>query len=80
MIIITIILSLVLGFLMKAGLVWLLCWALNAIGIVTICGITVSFSWALVLAIWVISTLLRGIFRINIESKIYSYFSGQKHG
>lgn len=67
MIIITTILSLALGFLMEAGLVWLLCWALNAIGIVTICGVAVSFSWALVLAIWIISTLLRGIFRISIE-------------
>lgn len=56
-----------LSFLLEAGLVWLLCWALNAIGIMTISGIAVTFSWPLVLAIWLISALLRGIFKVTVN-------------
>lgn len=50
------------GFLLNAGLVWLLCWGLKAIGITTIGGWTVAFSWPLVLIFTVIYMILRGIF------------------
>ncbi len=50
------------GFLLNAGLVWLLCWGLKAIGITAIGGWTVAFSWPLVLLFTVVYMILRGIF------------------
>ena len=50
------------GFLINAGLVWLLCWGLKAIGVTAIGGWTVAFSWPLVLIFTVIYMILRGIF------------------
>ena len=50
------------GFLCNAGLVWLLCWGLKAIGITAIGGWTVAFSWPLVLIFTVVYMILRGIF------------------
>ncbi len=50
------------GFLGNAGLVWLLCWGLKAIGITAIGGWTVSFSWPLVLIFTIVSVVLRSIF------------------
>ncbi len=50
------------GFLLNAGLVWLLCWGLKAIGITAIGGWTVTFSWPLVLIFTVVYMILRGIF------------------
>lgn len=55
-------LSLMISFLITAGLVWLLCWLLPAIGIVAIGTFTIVFSWKLALAIWLIIALLRPIF------------------
>ena len=52
----------VIGVLGNAGLVWLLCWGLKAIGITTIGGWTVAFSWPLVLIFTIASVVLRGIF------------------
>lgn len=46
----------------NAGLVWLLCWGLKAIGLTTIGGWTVAFSWPLVLIFTIASVVLRGIF------------------
>lgn len=70
---ITAILIIILGgafsFLLEAGFIWVLCWALNAIGITTICGVAVTFSWPLVLAIWIISALLRGIFKTTVKTE-----------
>lgn len=57
-----VILSLVISFLVTAGLVWVLCWALPAIGIVAIGSFTIVFSWKLALVIWVIMFLLQSIF------------------
>lgn len=57
-----VILSLVVSFLMTAGLVWVLCWALPAIGIVAIGSFTIVFSWKLALVVWVIMFLLQSIF------------------
>lgn len=57
-----VILSLVISFLMTAGLVWVLCWALPAIGIVAIGSFTIVFSWKLALVVWVIMFLLQSIF------------------
>ena len=47
-------------FLMEAGMVWVLCWALKAIGITTIFGWKVAFSWPLVLVIMIISSIFGG--------------------
>ena len=57
-----VILSLVISFLATAGLVWVLCWALPAIGIVAIGSFTIVFSWKLALVVWVIMFLLQSIF------------------
>ena len=48
--------------LINTGIVWLSCWSLNAIGVHTICGWTVSFSWALVLLFHIAIITLKGIF------------------
>lgn len=56
------ILAICLSYFITAGLVWLLCWALPAIGIVTIGSFTIVFSWKLALIVWVILGLLRSIF------------------
>ena len=55
------------GFLIEAGLVALFCWALPMIGITTIGSWTVAFSWPLVIAVWVVSSILGGIFKSNVE-------------
>ena len=55
------------SFLMEAGVVWLLCWALNAIGIMTIGSVAVAFSWPLVLVVWLVSMLLRGVFKVTVN-------------
>ena len=52
----------VISFFLNAGLVWLLCWGLTAIGITTICGWAVAFSWPLVLVFTLACIILRGIF------------------
>lgn len=62
MFIILVILSLGVSFLITAGLVWLLCWLLPAIGVIAIGTFTIVFSWKLTLAIWLIIALLRPIF------------------
>ena len=70
---ITAILIIILGgafnFLLEAGFIWVLCWALNAIGITTICGVAVTFSWPLVLVVWCISALLRGVFKTTVNTR-----------
>lgn len=64
---IIILVSLGISFLMEAGVVWLLCWALNAIGIMTIGNVAVAFSWPLVLVVWLVSILLRGVFKVTVN-------------
>jgi hypothetical protein len=54
--------GLIIGFLLNAGIVWLICECLKAIGITTILGWTVSFSWPLVVLFTVILIILNGIF------------------
>ena len=65
--ILLVLLSLTVSFLITAGLVWLLCWLLPAIGIATIGTFTIVFSWKLALAIWLVIALLRSIFSINTK-------------
>jgi hypothetical protein len=62
MIVIGLLIGYAISFLMNAGLVWLLCWGLKAVGITTICGWTVAFSWPLVLIFTVVYIILHGIF------------------
>ena len=52
-------------FLFSAGVVWLLCWLLPAIGIASIGSFAIVFSWKLVLVIWLIVIILRSIFHTN---------------
>ena len=54
---------LLLSFLGEAAVVWVVCWALKAIGITAIGSWTVAFSWPLVLVIWIISFALRSMFK-----------------
>ena len=62
MFVLLVILFLTISFLITAGLVWLLCWLLPAIGITAIGTFTIAFSWKLALATWLIIALLRSIF------------------
>ena len=62
MIVIGLLIGYAISFLTNAGLVWLLCWGLKAVGITTICGWTVAFSWPLVLIFTVVYIILYGIF------------------
>lgn len=48
-----------LTFLMEAGMVWGLCWILRAIGVTTILGWEVAFSWTLVHMVMIISSIFR---------------------
>lgn len=68
-ILITLLIILGVGFLCEAGLVWLVCWGLNALGIYTICGVAVSFSWPLVIVVWAVGAILQGIFKSTSKSK-----------
>ena len=65
MVILLVILGLSISFLVTAGLVWLLCWLLPALGIATIGTFTIVFSWKLALAIWIILVLLQSIFSVG---------------
>lgn len=60
-----VILSLAISFLVTAGLTWVLCWALPAIGVVAIGSFTIVFSWKLALVIWIILLLLQSIFKVG---------------
>ncbi len=51
------------AFLIDTGIVWIICWALKAIGITTIGGWTVAFSWPLVILFIVVETVLNAIFK-----------------
>lgn len=59
-------LSFAISFLCTAAIVLLLCWALPLIGITTIAGWTVAFSWKLVLIIAIILAILRSIFSSRV--------------
>lgn len=65
MFIILVVLFLAIDFLITAGLVWLLCWLLPAIGVASIGSFAIVFSWKLVLVIWLIVAILHSIFHIN---------------
>ena len=62
------VIALGISFLFSAGLVWLLCWLLPAIGIVSIGSFVIVFSWKLVLVVWLIVAILRSIFRVTVKS------------
>jgi len=55
------------SFVAEGGVVWVLCWALKAVGITTIGSWTVAFSWPLVLIVWLVSWFLRSIFSKSRE-------------
>lgn len=68
-VVLTIIGALAIGFLAEAGLVWLVVWGLTQIGITTICGWTVAFSWPLVLVVYIITTTLRATFKAAVHEE-----------
>lgn len=51
----------------NAGIVWALCWALNAMGITQIGGLTVAFSWPLVIVFSIVVGILSSIFGKRVE-------------
>lgn len=53
------VLALALRFFITAGLVWIIIWGLNAIGITTMFGWTISFSWYLVAVVTALSYIFR---------------------
>lgn len=61
--ILALLLGIGLGFIINAGLVWVICWGLKAIGITAIGSWTVAFSWPLVVVFTVIYMIIAGIFR-----------------
>lgn len=56
-------------FLINAGIVAILAWGLVQVGITTICGWTVAFSWPLVVVFTVIMLVLQSIFKTTITKK-----------
>ena len=61
-IVIGVIVGLALAFLINAGLVWVIVWALKGIGITAIGGWTVAFSWPLVILFTVIMIIVNSFF------------------
>lgn len=61
--------GLILGVLLNAGLVWVIVWALKTLGVVSILGWTVAFSWPLVILFTVIYMILSGIFKSHTTVK-----------
>lgn len=65
--ILVVILAFAISYLLTAGFVWVLCWALPAIGITVIGGFVIVFSWKLALAVWVVLLLLRSLFTVSTK-------------
>ena len=57
------------SFLVNAGIVWVIVWALKALGVVSIFGWTVAFSWPLVVLFTVVWMVLSGIFKSTTTVK-----------
>ena len=62
-IILAILLGFAFGFLVNAGIVWVICWGLKAIGITAIFGWEVAFSWPLVVIFTIVYMVIRGLFK-----------------
>ena len=60
--ILALLLGIGLGFIVNAGLLWIICWGLKAIGITAIGSWTVAFSWPLVIVFTAIYYIIHGIF------------------
>lgn len=67
--ILVVILAFAISYLLTAGFVWVLCWALPAIGITVIGGFVIVFSWKLALAVWIVLLLLRSLFTTTVNTK-----------
>lgn len=55
---ITLLILLVISFLVTAGVVWAVCWALAALSIVTI-----VWSWKMAFAVWILVMAFRWLFK-----------------
>ena len=62
-----IILSLAIALAVNAGLIWLITWGLVKLGITTICGWTVAFSWPLVIVFTAIYGILKGLVTVSVK-------------
>ena len=62
-------LNFAINFLISAGLIWILCWALPLIGITEICNWSIVFSWPLVIVLTTIITILKTVFSVRIDKK-----------
>jgi len=60
-------LGLALGFGINAILIYVIIWGLKAIGITTICGWTICFSWPLVIVFTLVILILRSIFSVSTK-------------
>ena len=67
LVLLAIIAALALGFFIDAGIVWIICWGLNVIGIHSIGSWQVQFSWPLVIVVILISSLFGRFFRVNVD-------------
>lgn len=61
------ILGIIISLLVNAGVVWVITWGLVEIGITTICGWTVAFSWPLVIVFTLVVMILKAIFQTKKE-------------
>jgi len=57
--------GLALSVLINAGFVWLIVWALKALGIFTIGSWTVAFSWPLVILFTIVYIILSSLFKVR---------------
>jgi len=55
----------IVAILIDAGIVWVLCWGLNAIGIHVLFGWTVCFSWPLAVVFTLMVMIIKGLFNID---------------
>ena len=57
-------LGIVVGFMINAGIVWLLCWTLQHLNIYHIGPLAVEFSWYLALLFTLVIMILKGLISI----------------
>jgi hypothetical protein len=55
----------ILAILINGGILWVLCWGLNEIGIHVLFGWTVCFSWPLAVVFTIVYTTIYALFHSN---------------
>ena len=64
-----VILGIAVAFCVKAAIIYGIVWGLKAIGIATIFGWTVQFSWPLVIVVILITAILKSFISATVNSK-----------